>query len=78
MLVPGVCIELSNHEKGLVISENPENFLKPVVLGFTTNMVYDLSNNGIYRRYQIVDIMKTMDNRIKVDKETLLEYMHKR
>jgi hypothetical protein len=78
ILTPGVCIELTNHEKGLVISENPENILRPVVLGFATNKIYDLSNNGVYRRYQIVDIMKTMDNRIKVDQERLDEYMNKR
>lgn len=78
ILVPGVCVELSNREKGLVISENKNNVLKPVVLSFSTNMIYDLSNNGVYRRYQISDIMKTMDNRIKVDKDTLAEYMNKR
>lgn len=78
ILTPGVCIELSNKEKGLVISENPFNILRPIILSFGTNQVYDLSNNGVYRRCQIVDIMKTMDNRIKVDKETLKEYMSKR
>lgn len=78
ILTPGVCIELTNGEKGLVLAENPNNILRPMVLGFTSNKIYDLSNNGVYRRYQIVDIMKTMDNRIKVDKETLMEYMNKR
>lgn len=78
ILTPGVCIELTNREKGLVISENPQNILRPMVLGFTTNKIYDLSNNGVYRRYQIVDIMKTMDNRIKVDQERLNEYMGER
>lgn len=78
ILTPGVCIELSNGEKGLVITENTQNILKPMVLGFTTNKLYDLNNNAVYRRYQIVDIMKTMDNRIKVDKERLVEYMHQR
>lgn len=78
ILTPGVCIELTNHEKGLVISENPDNILRPIVLGFASNQIYDLSNNGVYRRYQIVDIMKTMDNRIKVDKERLAEYIDRR
>ncbi|MBQ9608636.1 MAG: HD domain-containing protein [Lachnospiraceae bacterium] len=77
ILTPGVCIELSNGEKGLVISENKKNILRPIVLGFTTNTIYDLSNNGVYRKYQIVDIMKTMDNRIKIDKEFLDEYMNR-
>lgn len=76
ILTPGVCIELTNKEKGLVIAENTQNILRPIVLGFTTNNIYDLSNNGVYRRYQIVDIMKTMDNRIKVDKDTLNEYLN--
>ena len=78
ILTPGVCIELTNREKGLVISENKDNILRPIVLGFSSNKIYDLSNNGVYRKYQIVDIMKTMDNRIKVDKERLEEYMNKR
>ena len=78
ILTPGVCIELTNGEKGLVITENQQNILRPVVLGFSTNKLYDLSNNGDYRRYQIVDVMKTMDNRIKVDKERLMEYMNQR
>ena len=76
ILTPGVCVELTNREKGLVISENPDNILRPVVLGFSSNKIYDLSNNGVYRRYQIVDIMKTMDNRIKVDQERLNEYLN--
>lgn len=78
ILTPGVCVELTNGEKGLVISENTDNVLRPIVLGFTTNKIYDLSNNGVYRRYQITDIMKTMDNRIKVDRDTLEEYMNRR
>lgn len=78
ILTPGVCIELSNREKGLVLTENQNNILRPMVLSFSTNKIYDLSNNGVYRRYQIVDIMKTMDNRIKVDKARLEEYMNQR
>ncbi len=78
ILTPGVCVELTNKEKGLVISENPSNILRPIILTFASNQIYDLSNNGIYRRLQIMDIMKTMDNRIKVDKERLQEYMNQR
>ncbi len=78
ILTPGVCVELTNKEKGLVISENPQNILRPIILTFASNQIYDLSNNGIYRRLQIMDIMKTMDNRIKVDKERLEEYMNQR
>ena len=77
LLTPGVCVELTNKEKGLVIAENKDNILRPMILGFSTNKIYDLSNNGVYRRYQIVDIMKTMDNRVKIDRETLDEYLRK-
>lgn len=77
ILTPGVCIELTNKEKGLVINENTDNILRPMVLGFTTNMIYDLSNDSVYKKYQIVDIMKTMDNRIKVDNERLEEYRNR-
>ncbi|MDE5872689.1 MAG: HD domain-containing protein [Lachnospiraceae bacterium] len=77
ILTPGVCIELTNKEKGLVINENTDNILRPMVLGFTTNKIYDLSNDSVYKKYQIVDIMKTMDNRIKVDNERLEEYRNR-
>ena len=77
ILTPGVCIELTNKEKGLVINENTDNILRPMVLGFTTNKIYDLNDDGVYKKYQIVDIMKTMDNRIKVDKERLEEYRNR-
>jgi len=77
ILTPGVCIELTNKEKGLVINENTDNILRPMVLGFTTNRIYDLGNDSVYKKYQIVDIMKTMDNRIKVDKERLEEYRNR-
>ncbi|MDO5127241.1 MAG: HD domain-containing protein [Eubacteriales bacterium] len=78
ILTPGVCIELNNHEKGLVVKENENNILRPVVLGFTTNQIYDLSDNSTYRRYQIADIMKTMDNRVKIDKERLNEFLNRK
>jgi len=76
ILTPGVCIELTNREKGLVLYENKDNVLRPIVLGFTTNHVYDLGDNSTYRKYQISDIMKTMDNRVKIDQERLDEYMN--
>ncbi len=73
ILTPGVCVELTNGEKGLVLSENESNVIKPVVLGFNTNKVYDLENTN--DSIQIKDIMKTMDNRTVIDKELLAEYM---
>lgn len=75
VLYPGVCVELTNSEKGLVLRENDKDILRPMVLGFGRNHIYDLSSDGVFMSVQIKDIMKTMDNRIKVDPETLREYM---
>ncbi len=75
VLYPGVCVELTNSEKGLVLRENDKDVLRPMVLGFGQNQIYDLSSDAIYKTVQIKDIMKTMDNRIKVDPERLKEYL---
>ena len=48
-----------------------------MILGFDTNQVYNLDADSVHRNIQIKDIMKTMDNRIKVDPERLKEYMSK-
>lgn len=75
ILFPGVCVELTNHEKGLVLQENDQNVLRPMVLGFNTNQIYNLNMGSVYKEIQIKDIMKTMDNRIKVDPEILQQYL---
>lgn len=75
ILYPGVCVELTNSEKGLVLSENEKDVLRPIVLGFERNKVYNLDVGSVYKEVQIRNIMKTMDNRIKVDPERLKEYM---
>lgn len=78
IIVPGVCVELSNKEKALVIAENPENILRPVVLGFGDNKVYDLGIDSVYINLQIADVMKTMDNRTVIDKKLLEEYKNRK
>lgn len=75
ILFPGVCVELTNHEKGLVLQENDQDILRPMVLGFGTNQIYNLNMDSVYKKIQIKDIMKTMDNRIKVDPDILQEYL---
>ncbi len=74
VLYPGVCVELTGHEKGLVIIENEMDIFKPWVLSFRDNKLYDLSNPSSCEGLELVDIMKTMDNRIKLDPELLKEY----
>lgn len=75
ILFPGVCVELTNHEKGLVLRENDRDILRPMILGFGLNKIYNLNMDSVFQEVQIKDIMKTMDNRIKVDPETLKEYL---
>lgn len=71
ILTPGVCVELSDGGKGLVISENKDNILRPAVLMFQDNQVLDLYYDKVFRRVQIKDIMKSMDNRFVMDRELL-------
>ena len=74
ILYPGVCVELSNGEKGLVITENEDNIFEPTVLDFRNNNLYDLSDPSVKQTIEIADVMKTMGNRIKLDKSLLEEY----
>jgi len=63
LLVPGVSVELNTGAKGLVLVENEMNILKPLVLTFKDNRIIDLGNRVYDGHIEIVDIMKTMDNR---------------
>ena len=75
ILSVGVCVELTNGHKGLVLNENKINILRPMVLSFTDNKLYDLHYDRIFKEIQIKDVMKTMDNRYVMDKETAEGYM---
>lgn len=77
ILYPGVCVELTNGFTGLVVKVNEKNVLRPMVLCFRDNNLYNLADNYVYDKIQIKDIMKTMDNRIKVDQSTVDEYLKK-
>ena len=68
----GCCVDLTNGDKGLVVQENPEDFNRPVILSFTYNNILDLTDPNF--DVQIADVMRTMDNRLKVDEETLKLY----
>lgn len=75
-IVPaGASVDLSTKDKGIVLVENPNDYLKPVILRFKDNQIYDLSDPEISRRIQIVDLMKTMDNRIEIDENTLKQFV---
>lgn len=74
ILAPGTCVELTNGEKGVVLQENSSNILRPMVLGFWNNQIYDLYYDEVFAKLQIKDLMKTMDNRFVMDRETVEQY----
>ncbi len=64
LLNKGVSVELSTGEKALVIAPNEDKIFRPMVLCFSTNTIIDLSL-ALYQDIEIVDIMRTYDNRYK-------------
>lgn len=68
ILPPGCCVELTNGEKGLVVTESKYYPLRPTILGFETNTVYDLSQKKTYNEVKIKNILKTLDNRFEMTK----------
>lgn len=66
ILPPGACVELTNGKKGIVLKENEFYRLRPSVLCFDNQTVYELGNRKVYNEVQIKDIMKTMDNRFVI------------
>ena len=75
ILPAGACVDLSDGEKALVLVENPADFLHPMVLKFSNNVIYDLSDPVITKSLKIKDIMKTMDNRIAIDQDSLKHFV---
>ena len=73
-LSEGCCVELSNGEKGLVIQSNPRNVLRPMVLVFSSNKIVDLAQTLYYGDLEVVDIMKTLDNRHVMDMDMLKQF----
>ena len=71
ILSPGVCVELNTGEKGVVVRSNDRNILRPVVLTFEHNELRELHNNSSYSDIEIVDIMRTLDNRYVMDLDLL-------
>lgn len=69
ILVPGVSVELNTGEKALVLSENTQDVLKPVLLRFQDNSILDLSL-AQNEKFFITDIMKTLENRYVMSRET--------
>lgn len=73
ILVPGVSVELNTRDKAIVIRNNDDDILRPMILGFKDNNIMDLAEPA-FSDLEIVDIMKTMDNRNIIDTKTLREH----
>lgn len=70
----GASVDLNNGEKAVVLVENPKNYMQPIILRLRDNNIYDLSDPIVNRRIQIMDIMKTMDNRVEIDVDTIKQF----
>lgn len=75
ILPTGSCVDLSDGEKALILAENPVDFNRPMVLKFSDNQIYDLSDPAVSKNLKVIDIMKTMDNRIAIDEKTLKHFV---
>lgn len=69
LLTEGVCVELSTGEEALVITPNDDNIFRPMVLCFSTNTIIDLAITSLYADIEIVDVVKSLDNRYVMKKE---------
>ena len=74
ILPSGRCVEFSNGQTGIVIEENQKNYAQPVMILFSNNQRVDFSDAKFQKSLHIADIMKTMDIRLKADRETLKKY----
>lgn len=75
ILPTGACLDLKGGGKALVIQDNPHDFAHPMILNLADNKIYDLSDEKVRANIEIIDIMKTMDNRIKTDEKTLEQFV---
>lgn len=60
---PGCSVQFTNGEKGIVLTENDDDILRPFVLNFHSNQIFNLADGKTYEQFQIKDVLKTLDNR---------------
>jgi HD-GYP domain-containing protein (c-di-GMP phosphodiesterase class II) len=80
ILPAGSYVMLSNDEQGIVVTENPREIDRPMVLGLMTNTLYDLEMRSVYKEIQIVDTVFTPDNRqhIEIDLSKFMNQAEKK
>lgn len=63
-IVPvGCSVQFENGAKGIVLTENEDDILRPFILSFNNNKIYNLADGKTYEKFQIKDVLKTLDNR---------------
>lgn len=65
-LKPGDSVVLTTGEKALVIQENQADVLRPVVISIADNSIIDLGDRQTYGDIEVEDVLKTLDNRVKI------------
>lgn len=63
LVPPGCSVQFTNGEKGIVLTENDDDILRPFVLNFGNNQIFNLADGKTYEQFQIKDVLKTLDNR---------------
>ena len=63
-IVPAGCtVQFENGTKGIVLTENQDDILRPFILSFKDNQIYNLADNRVFEEFKIKDVLKTLDNR---------------
>ena len=74
ILPVGQCVELTAHRRGMIVSATPGDQFHPQVLDLTTNAIYDLNSSKLRGIIEIKDLLTTMDQRYKFDKQSLKHF----
>ncbi len=70
ILAPGISVILNSNEKALVLKENADNILRPILLSFRDNSIIDLALAD-YSDLVIMDVLKSLDNRCIMNYDAL-------
>lgn len=71
ILSEGISVVLSTGDTALILQENPKDITRPMVLCFRDNTIMNLADTYMYGDIEVSGVMKTLDNRYVMDKETL-------
>ena len=74
-LIPsGSTVTLNNNEKALVLEENSQDYMHPIVFRLHDKSLCNLYDSSIGTKLYITDLVKTEDNRIEINQKSLDAY----